>query len=110
MVIHIANRNVALTDAQTDGIEHKLQLALGQFGSEVQSARMTLTDVDGPRRGTDVLCRLKLTIHGRGEILVGDTEASVEAAVANVVNRAARSLARMLDLHRNQTNAESSNL
>lgn len=37
----------------------------------------------------------------QGDIIVGDTDVSVEAAVANVADRGARSLARLLDRQRN---------
>ena len=84
--------------------ERRLQYMLGRFGSKIQSARVTLTDVDGPRSGTDVLCRLKVILKQSGEVLVGDTDVSVEAAIANVADRGARSVARTLDLHRDQTN------
>ncbi len=73
---------------------------------------MTLTDLDGPNDGTDVLCRLKVTLKKDGdikdgdikdgEILVGDTDVSLEAAVANVADRCARSIARLLNRQREQ--------
>ena len=103
MEIQITCRNVSLTEAQMEYAEHRLGLALGRFESRIRSARVTLTDVDGPEDGKDILCRLKVILKENGEVIVGDTDVSVEAAVANVVDRGARSLARVLDRQREQT-------
>jgi ribosome-associated translation inhibitor RaiA len=97
MEIQITCRNVSLTDDQMESAERRLRYALGRFESRIQSTRITLTDVDGPGDGSDVLCRLKIILKRDGDVIVGDTDVSVEAAIANVANRGARSVARLLD-------------
>ena len=101
MEIKITCRNVSLTEVQMESAERRLRLALGRFESRISSARVTLTDVDGPEDGSDILCRLKVILKEKGDVIVGDTDVSVEAAVANVADRGARSLARLLDRQRN---------
>jgi len=103
MEIQITDRNVSLTEVQVEYVERRLQFALGRFGSRIRVARVTLTDLDGPNDGTDVLCRLKVTLKKNGDIIVGDTDVSVEAAVANVADRCARSVARLLERQREQS-------
>ena len=103
MEIQITDRNISLTDVQTEYVERRLQYSLGRFGSRIRVARVTLTDLDGPNDGTDVLCRLKVTLKKDGDVIVGDTDVSVEAAVANVADRCARSIARLLDRQREQS-------
>ena len=100
MEIQITCRNVSLTDVQMESAERRLRLALGRFESRIRSATVTLTDVDGPGEGKDVLCRLKVILKKKGEVIVGDTDVTVEAAIANVADRGARSLARLLDRQR----------
>lgn len=90
-------RNVALTEVQTEYVRHRLWLALGRFESRIRSVRVTLTDVDGPEDGSDILCRLKVILKEKGDIIVGDIDVSVEAAVANVAHRGARTLGRLVD-------------
>jgi ribosome-associated translation inhibitor RaiA len=107
MEIQITDRNVSLTDVQAAYVQRRLQYALGRFGSRIRVARVTLTDLDGPNDGTDVLCRLKVTLKQEGNIIVGDTDVSVEAAVANVADRCARSIARLLDRQRDQSGVSS---
>jgi ribosomal subunit interface protein len=99
MEIQILARNIDLTDAQNEFIERRVQYALCRFSTEVRTVQVTISDINGPRGGTDVLCRVKLVLK-KGEVLAGDTDASVEAAIANVADRAARSLARQLDRQR----------
>jgi len=100
MEIQILARNIDLTDAQNEFIERRVQYALCRFSTEVRTVQVTISDINGPRGGTDVLCRVKLVLKKKGEVLAGDTDASVEAAIANVADRAARSLARQLDRQR----------
>ena len=94
-------RLAGVSDAQVDAIERRLQYAIGRFASRIRVARVTLTDLDGPNDATDFLCRLKVTLKKDGVVIVGDTDVSVEAAVANVADRCARSIARLLDRQRN---------
>ncbi len=101
MEIQITDRNISLTAAQVEAIERRLQYAIGRFASRIRVARVTLTDLDGPNDATDFLCRLKVTLKKDGVVIVGDTDVSVEAAVANVADRCARSIARLLDRQRN---------
>ncbi len=100
MEIQITCRNVTLTDDEMESAERRLRLALGRFESRIRSATITLTDVDGPGEGKDVLCRLKVILKKKGEVIVGDTDVSVEAAIANVADRGARSISRLLDRQR----------
>ena len=100
MEIQITCRNVSLTDDEMESAERRLRYALGRFESRIQSARVTLTDVDGPGDGNDVLCRLKIFLKKNGDVIVGDTDVSVEAAIANVADRGARSISRLLDRQR----------
>ncbi len=96
MEIQITNRNVSLTDEQMQDVERRVQHSLEKFSSQISVARVTLTDVDGPSEGTDVLCRLKITLKNEGEILAGDTDVSIDAVVTNVAERGARLIARRL--------------
>lgn len=97
MDIKILSRNVVLTDAQSETLERRVQFALGRFASEVRTVQLTLTDVNGPKGGSDVLCRVKVVLKGSGDVNVSGTDVSVEVVVASVVDRAARTLSRMLD-------------
>lgn len=103
MEIQIADRNASLTDIQIEHVKRRLLYVLGRFGSRIRVARVTFTDLDGPNDGTEILCRLKVTLKKDDAIIMGDTDVSVESAVANVADRCARSIARLLDRQRQQS-------
>ena len=100
MEIQILARNVALNSSQLELIERRVQYALNRFSSQVRTVQVTMSDVNGPKGGSDILCRFKVLLRKKGEILVGDTDVSIESAIANVADRAARSVARLLDRQR----------
>ncbi len=100
MEIRVLSRGVSLTDVQNEFVERRIQFALGRFSSQVRAVQVTLSDINGPRGGNDVLCRIKVLLKRSGDIVVGDTDGSVEAVVAGVADRAARSLARLLERQR----------
>ncbi len=100
MEIQVLSRNISLNANQQEIVERRIQYALNRFSSQVRTVHVTLSDVNGPKGGSDILCRFKVLLRKRGEILVGDTDVSIETAVANVADRAARSLARLLDRQR----------
>lgn len=100
MEIQILGRNLHLNPSQLELIERRIQYAVNRFSSQVRTVQVTLSDVNGPKGGSDILCRFKVLLRKKGEILVGDTDTSIESAVANVADRAARSLARLLERQR----------
>ena len=110
MEIQITNRNLEMKTGQKDYIERRLQFALGRFVSEIRSVGVTLTDINGPRGGEDVQCALQVRLRKRGQIVASDTDVSVEAAVANAVDRVARSVARSLDRRSNHQSSSMSGL
>ncbi len=100
MEIRILGRNVSLSASQQELVERRTQYALNRFSTQIRTVQVTLSDVNGPKGGSDILCRFKVQLRKQGEILVGDTDVCIESAVANVADRAARSLARLLDRQR----------
>lgn len=102
MEIRIQVRGLTLTATQSEFVERRLQYALGRFSSQIRTVHATLSDINGPRGGQDVLCRVKVVLRKTGEVIVGDTDVSPEAAIANVADRAARSLSRLLDRERDR--------
>lgn len=100
MEIRILSRDLSLTEGQNEFIERRVRFALGRFSTQAGTVHVTLSDINGPKGGNDVLCRIQLQLRRSGTIVVSDTDASVEAVVAGVADRAARSVARLLERQR----------
>lgn len=100
MLIEVTNRNVTLAEGVREWIERRLQFALGRFSSRIRRVSVIFSDVNGNRGGYDKQCRLRITLIAGGEVVIEDIDPSVVTVVANVAERAARSVARMLERRR----------
>lgn len=97
MEVHILDRNIGISDDQRDNVERCLEFAFDRFSTHVRSVDTTFTDVNGPRGGVDVQCRMKILLHGKGDIIVEGKGTSVEAIIAETADRAAIAISRRLD-------------
>lgn len=100
MLIEVTNRNVTLADGVREWIERRLQFALGRFSSCIRRVSVVFSDVNGGRGGCDKQCRMKITLIRGGEVVIEDIDPSVLTVVANIAERAARSVSRVLEHRR----------
>ncbi len=97
MLISVTLRKMALNEQQQDWIERRIQFALGRFVSRIRRVSAIFSDINGARGGVDKKCRLRISLIPNGEVVVDDVDTSVEAAAANVSEKAARTVARLLE-------------
>lgn len=97
MDVQILDRNVGITSAQQEHVDRCLQFAFGRFSSHIRSVDVSFSDVNGPKGGDDLQCRMKIVLHGKGELLVEGKGISVEAVAAETADRAALAVSRRLD-------------
>lgn len=100
MLIEVTKRSVTLAEGVREWIERRLQFALGRFSSRIRRVSVIFSDVNGNRGGCDKQCRLRIALIPSGEVVVEDIDPSVVTAVANVAERAARSVSRALERRR----------
>jgi len=100
MLINVALRKVTLSEQQHAWIERRIRFALGRFVSRIRRVSVTVGDINGLRGGVDKECRLQISLHPHGEVIVADVDTSFEGAAANVSERAARTVARLLERSR----------
>lgn len=97
MLISVTLRKMALNDQQQAWIERRIQFALGRFVSRIRRVSAIFSDINGARGEADKKCRLRISLIPNGEVVVDDVDTSVEAAAANVSEKAARTVARLLE-------------
>lgn len=97
MLIEVTNRNVSLSDEQKEWVLRRIQFALGRFVTRIRRVSVIFSDVNGDRGGEDKKCRLRIPMIPSGEVIVEDVDASIETVVANVAERASRSVARAVE-------------
>ena len=74
------------------------ELVLAKFGrwqTAVSRIAVHLTDLNGPKGGTDADCLVRVTLHRRPAIVVRKRSDNVLAALHNCLDRAVRSMIRV---------------
>jgi len=97
MEIRIVDRNVNMTELQRDLLERNVQFAFDRFETQTRSIDVLLSDINGPRGGEDIQCRVKVQLNGKGEIHVEGRGASLETVVADAMDRVSVAVARRLE-------------
>lgn len=97
MQINIQARNFPLTKALRNHAERRLRFALTCCDDHIQRADMRLSDVNGPRGGSDKRCHLQVVLAGLPDVVVEDTEADLYVAIDRASDRAGRSVVRKID-------------
>jgi len=87
-------RGFDLSKALSRHIARRLQFAIGRFSARVRRVRVRLSDVNGPRGGVDMLCRLDVAVDGVDPIVITEVAEDMYAAIDNACGRAGRVVAR----------------
>ncbi|MBP9034941.1 MAG: HPF/RaiA family ribosome-associated protein [Planctomycetota bacterium] len=90
MRIQITTQNMSLTNALRELVHTRLRHALGRFAHRIQDAAVSFEDVNGPRGGRDMQCRIKLLLRPRGEVNVSAVAVFPGAALSEAAQRACR--------------------
>jgi len=65
----------------------RLRFALRRMLQQVNTARVTFTDVNGPRGGVDKRTQIQLHLESHGTVIVGATGSNWRAALENALRR-----------------------
>jgi ribosome-associated translation inhibitor RaiA len=90
---HLHLLGVELEDEHREQIQRKLDVKLGKFAPSIERVDVRVCDVNGPRGGVDLACRINVTLAGLPPVVFEERADSVEAAMdgaAAGVERAVR--------------------
>jgi putative sigma-54 modulation protein len=90
----VRGANVTVSPALAAHAERRLRFAIGRFGGRVRRATVRLTDVNVPKGGCDIECRIGLWLAPAGEIEVSDYGDDAYAAIDAAADRIGRTVAR----------------
>lgn len=96
MQLELRARGVRVTRALREHIEKRLHHALGRFNDQLQGIRVELTDINGPRGGEDVECRIQADVAGGGTLIIDELRACPFTAVARASDRIGHSARRRM--------------
>ncbi|HNV88649.1 MAG TPA: HPF/RaiA family ribosome-associated protein [Methylotenera sp.] len=97
MQFKIQTNGFALTDSLRSYTTRRMQFALDRNDGHIMSARVRLSDINGPRGGVDKCCQIDLALAGQNNIVIEDTEADLYVAIDRASDRCKRTLARRLE-------------
>jgi hypothetical protein len=81
-------RGIELKTTHRSAIRRILASALGRFSRRVRNIRVLLEDVNGPRGGMDIRCRIDVHFRPRGRITVAAQAIDEYVATARAASRA----------------------
>lgn len=90
---------VELPEGLDERIRVELAAKLGHAATLIERGTVRFEDVNGPRGGIDIVCRIKLVLGGRPSVQVAEKAADPGAAFARAVPVLVRSLARVRAKH-----------
>ena len=96
MIIDIQAHGFKLTDSLRDYAETRLRFALTASHSHIQRISMRLSDINGPRGGTDKLCHIKVILSTLPDVIIKDIESDMYAAINRAADRTGRNVLRKI--------------
>ena len=97
---HIRVAGAALDDQERAYIARKLGMKLGKFATSIERVSERVTDVNGPRGGVDLRCRVKVVLSGLPSVIVERRNATKEAAIDTALRAIEASVRRVVGRRR----------
>lgn len=97
MNIQIRGIGIPPTEALATHIERRIAFALSRFSAQIERVVVRFSDLNGPRGGSDKVCRVGFTVKGLGPDAVEARDADLYLAVDQAAAKASRRVARMLE-------------
>ena len=94
MKIDIQSLDFELTDALHKYIGWRLGCALSRRDEHIQRVMVRLSDVNGPRGGTDKCCQIQVFLDRCPDVVIEDVEADMYTAIDRAASRASRTVGR----------------
>lgn len=98
--LHLRIRHLVLTPETQQQIHHRLRAALSRFGDRIRRITVRLEDVNGPKGGVDLACRVQVDLRDRESVFIEDREATLQRLVDRVADRVSEAMARRADRRR----------
>ena len=96
MKLELKAKGIRVTKKLKTHVERQLRFAMGRFGDRVRRVRVHLTDINGPKGGDDIQCRIQTHLAPRGELVIRETRGDAFSAIVRASARASHSVSRHL--------------
>jgi hypothetical protein len=95
--LNVRLSGVTLDDATRDWVARRTERQLGKFSQHIERVTVRLKDVNGPRGGTDQLCRVKVVLPGLPSTLVEERAATPRDAFNLAASSATRAVRKSIE-------------
>jgi len=96
MQMDIQSQGFTLTVGLRDYLMKRLAYGLNHGDEYITRVTVRLSDINGPRGGTDKRCLIEVRLRQLPAVVIEDTEADLYVAIDRAAERAGRTLARRL--------------
>ena len=97
---HIRVIGAEFNQHDRDFLARKLGTKLAKFASSIERVTVRLFDVNGPKGGTDQVCRIKVVLSGLPSVLVEQRDAALQNAIDAAIRATALAVRRAIQRRR----------
>jgi ribosome-associated translation inhibitor RaiA len=96
MKVDIRAKNIDLSPTLREYIQRRIGFALGARETQIQKIQVMLSDINGPKGGSDKRCRILLRLSGLKDIVIEDVQSELRVAIDRAASRASHTVSRRL--------------
>jgi len=100
MQITLNDGNIRTTPAMLNFVHTQATRAFAAVGDRIRRVTVSLVDVNGPKGGTDKVCRVSAGVSGLGVISVRAVGPDFYGAIRDAIRKAGRATAHRVQRHR----------
>lgn len=97
MDVKIRGHRVRMTSELMEHAERRIHFAFGRFAPRLRRIVLRLTDTNGPKGGVDKACLVEAHLQPYGMVVVEQRDHDLFSAIAHGVERAGRTVARLVE-------------
>lgn len=101
--VYIRSVDLTLDPEDRAYLRRKLGRKLGKFARAVERVSVRISDINGPRGGTDKGCRIKVVLRRLPSVVVESREAALQAAMDGALSQVERAVKRATERRRATT-------
>ncbi len=101
MQVRLITRHFNRSQLLVAHVQARVAQALSRFQQNVRDVEIRISDINGPRGGTDIACLAHVRFVRGGNVIVESVASSAESGIAQLVNRLAQKVRRTFNRRKN---------
>ena len=97
MLVKTYTRGLQTPETWADHVDSKIRISLGLFTHKIRRVDVFLSDINGPKGGLDMLCKIKTSVYGQAPFIVQEKADTVHEAINVCLHRTKRSISRHIE-------------